>query len=122
MRNFFKNNDGIVFEYDDKQVAQGYGKDMTPITEAEMQSLTYVEPVVDPKAEGDVYSLNGVDYLVPFMKDDADGLLQVNAAFQLGITDSVLYFTNGTKMPITAAEFQDFAVWFVTKRNSFFTL
>lgn len=72
------------------------------------------------KANGEVYTLNGVDYQVPFMKDDADGLMQVNAAFQLGITETVIYFTNGTKMPITAAEFEAFAVWFVTKRNSFF--
>ncbi len=74
------------------------------------------------KADGDIYALNGEDYQVPFMKDDADGLMQVNAAFQLGIADTVIYFTNGTKMPITAAEFTDFATWFVTKRNSFFTL
>lgn len=74
------------------------------------------------KTEGEIYTLNEVDYQVPFMKDDADGLMQVNAAFQLGVTDTVIHFTNGVKMPITAAEFQDFATWFVTKRNSFFTL
>lgn len=72
------------------------------------------------KAEGEIYTLNDVDYKVPFMKDDADGLMQVNAAFQLGITNTVIYFSNGTKMPIQATEFQEFTVWFVTKRNSFF--
>lgn len=76
----------------------------------------------EAQANGEVYTLNGEDYRVPFMKDDADGLMQVDAAFQLGVTDTVIYFTNGVKMPITAAEFQDFATWFVVKRNSFFTL
>jgi len=120
--NFFKDKNNKIFAYDDGQVAQGYGKDLTSITEAEMRTLTYVEPVINPKVDGEIYTLNSVDYLVPFMKDDADGLVQVNAAFELGITDTVIYFTNGTKMPITATDFQDFAVWFVNKRNAFFTL
>ena len=72
------------------------------------------------KYDGEVYTLNDVDYLVPFMKDDADGLLQVKAAFDLGVTDTVIYFTNGTKMPIKNTEFEAFAIWFVGKRNSFF--
>lgn len=118
--NYFKNKNNEIFAYDDEQVEQGFGKDLTSITEEEMKTLTYVEPIINPKAEGEVYTLNGVDYQVPFMKDDADGLMQVNAAFQLGITETVIYFTNGTKMPIKAAEFQEFAIWFVTKRNSFF--
>lgn len=118
--NYFKNNNNKVFAYDDEQVKQGYGKDLTSITEDEMRVLTYVEPIIDPKAEGEVYTLNGVDYQVPFMKDDADGLLQVKEAFNLGINETVIYFTNGTKMPIVADEFMDFAIWFVEKRNSFF--
>ncbi len=118
--NYFKDENNKVFAYDDEQLKQGYGKDLTGITEEEMKILTYVEPIINPKAESEVYTLNDVDYQVPFMKDDADGLLQVKAAFDLGVTDTVIYFTNGTKMPITATEFMDFAVWFVNKRNSFF--
>lgn len=74
------------------------------------------------KQTGEVYTLNGVEYQVPFMKDDADGLMQVNAAFGLGVTDTVIHFTNGVKMPIATADFQAFALWFVTKRNAFFTV
>ena len=70
--------------------------------------------------EGDVYTLNGIDYKVSFTKDDGDGLMQVKAAFELGLTATTIHFANGTNMPITAAEFLPFAEWFVTKRNEFF--
>lgn len=72
------------------------------------------------KAVGEVYTLNDVDYQVSFMKDDADGMMQVSIAFQLGLTETVIYFENGTKMPIKNTEFEAFAIWFVGKRNSFF--
>ncbi len=90
-------------------------------TDAELLERADVEARDAAKAGGEVYPLNGVDYQVPFRKDDADGLMQANAAFTLGLTETVIHFTNGVKMPITAAEFQDFATWFVTKRNEFFT-
>lgn len=113
------NNRIYAYEDDYELIAKG----LNPITEVEKDELLEAqkpEPIINPKATGEIYTLNNVDYQVPFMKDDADGLMQVNAAFQLGITETVIRFTNGTKMPITAAEFNDFAVWFVTKRNSFF--
>ena len=75
---------------------------------------------INPKIEGETYTLNGVDYQVPFTKDDADGVMQVSFAFQLGITETVIYFTNGTKMPIIDVEFQEFVIWYVTRRNEFF--
>jgi len=78
----------------------------------------YIKPNL--KNTGDVYTLNDVDYKVPFMKDDADGLMQVKTAFDLGIVNTVIHFTNGTKMPIKSTEFEAFAIWFVGKRNSFF--
>jgi len=87
---------------------------------AEITRLTGLILLQGAKQNGEAYLLNGEDYRVPFMKDDADGVMQVKAAFDLGLTDTVIHFTNGTKMPITATEFRDFVVWFVTKRNSFF--
>ena len=118
--NYFKNNNNEIFAYDDNQIKQGYGKDLTGITEEEMKTLTYVEPIINPKLEGEVYNLNNVDYKVSFMKDDADGLMQVSMAFQLGLTETIIHFENGTKMPIKNTEFEPFAIWFVGKRNSFF--
>ena len=70
--------------------------------------------------EGDVYTLDGKEYRVSFTKDDGDGLMQVKSAFELGLASTIIYFANGTKMPITAEEFEAFAVWFVNKRNEFF--
>ena len=70
--------------------------------------------------EGDIYPLAGVDYRVSFTKDDGDGLMQVKSAFELGLASTIIYFANGAKMPITAEEFEAFAVWFVNKRNEFF--
>lgn len=51
MRNFFKDENNNVFEYDDKQVSQGYGKDLTPITEEEMLAITN-----QPKTEEQILS------------------------------------------------------------------
>ena len=118
--NYYKNENNEVFAYDDEQIEQGFGEDLTSITEEEMKTLTYVEPVINPKYEGETYTLNDVDYQVSFMKDDADGMMQVSMAFQLGLTETVIHFENGTKMPIKNTEFEAFAIWFVGKRNSFF--
>lgn len=67
--------------------------------------------------------LTGLDYngyMVSFTKDDGDALLQVAKAFEFGVPSTVVWFANGTKMPITAAELPAFGSWFVTNRNSFF--
>jgi len=64
--------------------------------------------------------LNYNGYMISFTKDDGDALLQVAKAFEFGVTSTVVWFANGTKMPITAAELPTFGLWFVTNRNSFF--
>ena len=69
---------------------------------------------------GAPYTLDGIEYKISFTKDDGDGLVQVKAAFELGLPSTTIHFENGTKLPITAAEFLPFAEWFVTKRNGFF--
>lgn len=70
--------------------------------------------------EGEVYTLNEVEYKVSFTKNDGDGLVQVKSAFELGLTETVIRFENGTLLPIKADEFLEFAVWFVNRRNNFF--
>jgi phage-related protein len=40
MRNFFKDENNKVYEYDNEQVKQGYGKDLISITEEEMLAIT----------------------------------------------------------------------------------
>jgi len=70
---------------------------------------------------GEIYSLNGTDYKMSFTSEDGNGMLQVKAGFELGLPKTVIHFENGTKLPISATEFLPFALWFVTKRDSFFT-
>ncbi len=72
------------------------------------------------KTVGLVYPLNDVDYLVPFKSDDAIAMMQVKTAFDVGIASTNIKFSNDTIVPIKSTEFQDFAVWFATQRNSFF--
>ena len=69
---------------------------------------------------GAPYTLDGIEYKISFTKDDGDGMIQVRAAFDLGVEATTIHFENGTKMPITPAEFGVFAAWFVQKRNEFF--
>ena len=96
-------------------------------TEAEITAIAKEQADIRAKEqraaamlEGDIYPLAGVDYRVSFTKDDGDGLIQVKSAFELGLASTIIYFANGAKMPITAEEFEAFAVWFVNKRNEFF--
>ena len=99
----------------------------TPPTQEELDAIAEEQTNIAAKEqraaamlEGDIYPLAGVDYRVSFTKDDGDGLMQVKSAFELGLASTIIYFANGAKMPITAEEFEAFAVWFVNKRNEFF--
>ena len=69
---------------------------------------------------GAPYTLDGIDYQISFTADDGNGMTQVKTAFNLGVEATTIYFSNGTKMPITSAEFGAFAAWFAQKRNEFF--
>jgi len=69
--------------------------------------------------------LDGVDYngtVVSLTKSDGDGLVQVKSGFELGLTDTVIHFENGSKLPMNVADFPEFALWFVNERNKFFTI
>ena len=57
---------------------------------------------------------------IPFTNEDAIAMVQVKLAFELGITNTNIKFSNGTILPMTANEFPAFAVWFAQQRNSFF--
>ena len=69
---------------------------------------------------GATYKINDTDYKISFTKEDGDGLVQVKSAFELGLTQTTIHFSNSTKIPISSSEFPDFALWFVNKRNEFF--
>jgi len=81
---------------------------------------------IDKKHEkeyGVIYTLNGIDYQIPFMKDDADGVAFVSTAFEKSFyTKTILKFSNNTEMSISSDEFTAFEEWFYNKRNSFFVI
>lgn len=67
--------------------------------------------------------LTGIDYqgsMISLTDVDGNGMLQVKAAFEMGLTATTIHFKNGTKLSMTAADFPAFALWFVTERNRFF--
>ncbi|PHM18040.1 MAG: hypothetical protein CJD30_03510 [Sulfuricurvum sp. PD_MW2] len=72
---------------------------------------------------GFVYGTNsdGTDRRISVTKDDGDGMVQVKASFELGLTSTVIHFANGSKLPMTAEEFPKFALQFVTERGKFFS-
>lgn len=72
------------------------------------------------KNDGIDYDLNGTTYKVSLTSEDAVGLMQVNSAFSLGLTETNLKLSNGISIPLTATDFPAFAAWFVTERNKFF--
>lgn len=66
------------------------------------------------------YGLDYNGYMIPFKNEDAMAMLQVKAAFEMGLTSTNIEFSNGTIMPMTATDFAAFALWFVEKRNGYF--
>ena len=73
------------------------------------------------KTEGLDYTLNGKTYKISLTNKDAMGMLQVAKAFELGIEETVIWFSNGTKGVIKKEEFENLAKWFAEKRNLLFT-
>lgn len=44
--NYFKDESGAVYAYDDEQVAQGYGANLAPMTPAEIDAHLNPDPIV----------------------------------------------------------------------------
>jgi hypothetical protein len=89
----------------------------------EFEDLPETDPSVTLRTERIESMLTGEDYkgyMVSFTSDDGNGLVQVKTAFELGLTETNIHFSNGTVMPMTSEDFPEFALWFVEKRNSFF--
>lgn len=127
----YLNSKNEIFGYESDKEMLEYAKEvLTPITDEELAILQAPTPeqlAQQAKQEADRLRdeamLAGKEYngqLVSLTKDDGDGLLQVKAGFELGLTETVINFKNGTKLPIKASEFLSFAQWFVTERNRFF--
>lgn len=61
---------------------------------------------------------NGVN--ISLTNDDANALLQIEAAFRYGETTTMMHFANGTVMEVTSANFNDLAQWVTKERNKLF--
>ena len=111
----FNNWDEVAAAVDDGAMLMMDGVVVTADFCVKMQAA---EAQAKAKATGELYANSGV--IVPFKNEDALALLQVKAAFEMGVPATVIEFSNGSKLPMTAPEFQAFALWFVAKRNAFF--
>lgn len=110
-------NSTDAFDKDDNLVT--LDKEKIDLEVSRLKSIKYEkDELAKLKTQGEFYL--DTEYKVSFTSDDALGLLQVKTAFELGVTSTNIEFINGTIMPISANDFQDFAVWFANKRNSFF--
>ena len=120
--NFWLEDDGRFILKDDGTYYTYYNDDGTPnlLKEKEASDLLEIENLdkVRTKAMLDGANYNGI--VIFLTKKDGDGLVQVKNGFELGLTDTVIHFENGTKLPMNILDFPDFALWFVNERNKFF--
>lgn len=88
---------------------------VAPVISADDQAVIDVSLV---KINGKEYATTGVT--VPFTSVDALAVLQVKAAFEVGVIETVIAFSNGQKLSMVSADFTAFATWFANERNQFF--
>lgn len=95
----------------------------------------YIEPIKSPEELAEIekqeaskardeamlkgFVYNGMDISVT--KDDGDGMVQVKDSFEYDPTPTVIYFKNGTRLPMTIEEFAVFAPIFRSERKKFFS-
>jgi hypothetical protein len=106
--------DGSYYDY--------YNQDGTPDL-AKEQKLVDAKALEEADKARTQAMLEGSDYngtVVSLTKSDGDGLVQVKSGFELGLTDTVIHFENGAKLPMNVSDFPTFALWFVNERNKFF--
>ena len=98
-----------------------YAIEVAPVNNKQTWKLIPIVKTPDElRAEAMIQGADYNGYRISFTKDDGDGLMQVKTAFELGLTETVIYFDCGTKMPMKVEDFNAFALWFVNKRNEFF--
>ena len=96
-------------------------KENTPepmYTDEEISEKLEKQTLRDAKYIGKPYVEGGDP--ISFTKEDAAGLIQIKVAFELGLKETVMHFSNGTKMLMKPYGFKKFAEWFVNERAKFF--
>ena len=98
-----------------------YAVEVAPVNNKQTWELIpIVKTAEELRAEAMIQGADYNGYRISFTKDDGDGLMQVKTAFELGLTETIIHFDCGTKMPMKVEDFNAFALWFVNKRNEFF--
>lgn len=105
----------IRIEADEVQILEWVGVQNCNPIELDPAIVAVIEKE-KAKTDGELYG----GYKVPFTNADAIGMLQVKAAFEMGVMSTNVEFSNGVVMPMSAADFPAFAAWFVDKRNGYF--
>ena len=74
-------------------------------TEEELLKQLETKAIYDKKYVGIEYTnLNDEVYKVSLTNDDANGLIQVKTAFEMGITETNFYYENGTVVPLASID------------------
>ena len=102
-------------------IAQG-NKPETEFTEEEILRQEETKASSDRKNVGvDYTNILGDVHKVSLTNDDANGLIQVRTAFEMGITETNFYFENGTIVPLKSVDDLLHLGQFVSiERNKFF--
>lgn len=124
---YYKHNNE-VFAYDLDGSQDHLIGDKVAMTASEVEAHINPQKTAEQLAQEasilrDQAMLTGIDYqgsMISLTDVDGNGMLQVKAAFEMGLPTTTIHFKNGTKLPMTAADFPAFALWFVTERNRFF--
>jgi len=71
--------------------------------------------------DGQIFTLNAIDYKVSLTSNDAAGVMQLFLANQNGaITTTNFIAKNGTVVPLTSSDINTFVNWFTAARQTFF--
>lgn len=91
-------------------------------SEESIQEELEAQSIYDRKYLGiDYTNLEDKIYKVSLTNDDANGLIQVKTAFEMGIVETNFYFENGTVVPLKSIDDLLHLGQFVsTERNKFF--
>lgn len=122
----YKVNDNTFFpkencELINKWIAEG-NEPEPEFTDEELLKQEETKTRLDRKNPGiDYTNLSGDIYKVSLTNDDANGLIQVKTAFEMGITETNFYFENGTVVPLKSIDDLLHLGQFISiERNKFF--
>ena len=122
----YKVNENTFFpkencELINKWIAEGNTPD-PEFTKKELLKQSETKAIYDKKYVGIEYTnLNDEVYKVSLTNDDANGLIQVKTAFEMGITETNFYFENGTVVPLKSVDDLLHLGQFISiERNKFF--